>query len=259
MVFQTAQLERIEPVAAALEVGVVRLPRRDGIVPVGAGAAEDSLPKALDGFVVAQSWKDLARPHFARHGRDAPLIFILHRVPVRLCDLEALALGARPLVLIHAAEPVRVVGIEIDVRGQLFRTFAQALLCPRLYRAKRFVALVFYIQPQRRGKAPLNADLARARAVALINEHFKKIRLLRLGADNDLLPRLNIDAHARNEPRIRAKLFPVHNNSFIKRRIARHIIFLIYHVIITHRPRYIKLAGRIRGVYRIFMIFLCLL
>ena len=57
---------------------------------------------------------------------------------------------------------------------------------------------------------PLDPDLSSARKVALLNEHFNKLRLIELGGDDDILPILHICADLDYKLGIAFKLFRVH-------------------------------------------------
>ena len=176
-------------------------PRGHGVA-VRAGAAQYFLPKSFNCGGIAEAGENLARPVQTGHRRDAPLVFVLHRVSVRLRHLEPLPLSLRPFVVIHTGKPIRVVGVEIYVCGKRLHAPGEALLFPRLHPAEDVLRLIFYVQPLCRLKAPLKKDLGRAREVAFLHQHFNEFKLLRRGAYHNLLPRLHIHAHARNERRV---------------------------------------------------------
>ena len=85
---------------------------------------------------------------------------------------------------------------------------------PVLYLAQALDALVLNMLESERLMRPLHPYLGSSREVALLNEHFDKLRLIELGRDDDVLPLLNIGADPDDELCVAFKLFCVHISKY---------------------------------------------
>ena len=171
----------------------MRVPGLDRLVG-RAGALEYRLPQLLDSLVVAEAGEHLARPLYAGHGYDAPLVLVLHRVAVGLGYLISRLLGKRPLLLIYTVHAVRVIGVQIYHSGESIAVMAQLLFLPFGDAAQRLRILILYVKAGERDVAPFDAHSARAREVKLLDQRFKEIKGFRLRADDDLLSGLHVHA-----------------------------------------------------------------
>ena len=198
LINKTAQRKRVEPAERSTK-RIMRATRPWRRRPRGSSAV--SPPKVLNCGGIAEAGKPLRAQFRPAPPRRTTGICSPSR-PVRLRHLEPLPLSLRPFVVIHTGKPIRVVGVEIYVCGK------------RLHRARRGAALP--TPPPGRGrpatdilcpaavppsKRHLKKDLG-AREVVHSSTSISTNSLLRCGAYHDLLPRLHITAHARNERRV---------------------------------------------------------
>ena len=91
----------VEPVTVGLKGGVVGFPFRHRILPDPAGV-QDRLPELLHRLRGPQLREHLLGPGLAGNRGDAPLIFVLHLIPVGLDDGIAGLLGLGDLGLVDA-------------------------------------------------------------------------------------------------------------------------------------------------------------
>ena len=168
-------------------------------VALGPGGVEYRLPELFDCLIVADPGKHAPCPCLAGHGCNAPLVFVLHRIAYGLDYLPAHLHRFAPLFLVHAVKTVGVLRFKIYHRGQSFRAVQKLLLFPLAYLAQAFKLLIFNVLESERLVRPLDAHLGGSCLVALLNDKLDKFRLVKLGADNDVLLLADIDANAHNK------------------------------------------------------------
>ena len=86
----------------------------------------------------------------------------------------------------------------------------ELFLLPARDLAETLDGLVLHMLELERLMRPLDPDLGGAGKVALLNEHFHKLRLIELGGDYNILPLLYIRADLDDKLGIAFKLFRVH-------------------------------------------------
>ena len=206
---QLAQTERVEIFAAALEIGIVLLPRLHSVA-VGARGVQYCLPKLFDGLGLVKRGEHLLCPRLARHRRNDPLIFVLHRVADRLYDLPAHLDALAPLFLIQPVKTRGVGRLYIDHGRKRFGSVQKLLLFPIFYLAEALDGLVFYMLEPERLMRPLDPYLGSACKIALLNEHFHKFRLIKLGRNDNILSLLDIRADPDYKLGVAFKFFYIH-------------------------------------------------
>ena len=203
LVVQLPDAQAVEIGAALGQIPVVGFPRGQRIV-VHAGGEEDRLPQLFDGPAFRQLREELLGPGRAGYGGDAPLVLVLHLVPVGLDDRVSLPVGLGHFGLVDALQPVRILGIQEDAAGQRVHIVLQARLLPFLDLRQRRHGLVPDVQLFQRLVGKFHLDLSRAGLVALVHQQRNELRLVELGKDQHVLPFLNVDAGAGDQARVLA-------------------------------------------------------
>ena len=191
-------------VAARLQVGIVRVPRGDGVV-VHAAGVQDGLPELFDGAGLCLVRKHLLGPCRAGHGCDAPLVAPLHLVAVGLDDAVAPLPGAGHFRGADAAQAVRILAEQVDAARERVDIVLELRALPSLDSLERFDALAPDGELFERLMLPRDRDLARPGVVARIGDHGHKLRLVELGLDDDVLPLLHTRADLRDQAGIGAQ------------------------------------------------------
>ena len=217
VILQRLDAEAVQVIAAGLEIVVVILPRADAVAAVHAAGVQDGFPELLDRAALRLAGEDLFRPRRAGHGGDAPLVAAFHLVAEGLDDLVAGLHAAGALGLIHAAQAVGILAHEIDPARKRFALMLQLGDLPRLEHGERLHAAVAHMQLLQRLVVPLDGDLPCPGAVALLDEHRHKLRLVELGNDDDALSLLHTHAGDGDQTRIRAEngFFHFESTSFL--------------------------------------------
>ena len=81
----------------------------------------------------------------------------------------------------------------------------EALLLERLHSRKRFEALMAHVELRERLMIEVHEHPARADLVQLVRDHLHKLGLIQPRVQEHILPLLDVDAHAGNQPGIPAK------------------------------------------------------
>ena len=100
---QCANAEPIEIRTACGKIAVVRVPIRHRVFAVGAGGIKDRLPQFFHRGGGRKIREHLFCPLFARHGGDAPLVFVLQLVAQGLDHFES---ALHPLGFLFVIESV---------------------------------------------------------------------------------------------------------------------------------------------------------
>ena len=87
LVVQLVDLEAVEILAAADQVLVVLVPCLDRVIG-DATCREDGLPEFFHSLMLGELGEEFSGPGFAGDCSDAPLVFVLHLVPVLADDGE---------------------------------------------------------------------------------------------------------------------------------------------------------------------------
>ena len=118
--------------------------------------------------------------------------------------------GLGHLLLIHALEAVRILGVQIDGGGQGLGLAFVLLDLPGLQGAQALQAPVLIMQAGERLVIPLHAHLAGPGQVALLHQHLHKVQLYRLRADHHCLTGHQVHAAAGDESGVVAKGLRIH-------------------------------------------------
>jgi len=198
-VVQGADREPVQVAAALGQILVVLLPGRDGVIR-HAARRKNGLPQLFLGLRRAQLREELLGPGPARHGRDAPLIFVLDLIAVFFHDGIPLLLGLGHLLLIDAAQTVGILGEQIDAAGDDIDIMLPACLFvvgELGHGGKTLAADVDFLQ---RLILPVHNDLFGAEPVTFLHNHFDELRLVQFRKNKDFLPLLDIDTALSDEP-----------------------------------------------------------
>ena len=191
-------------VAARLQVGIVRVPRGDGVI-VHAAGVQNGLPELFDGAGLRLVREHLLGPGHAGHGRDAPLVAALHLVAVGLDDAVAPLPGARHLRGADAAQAVRVLAEQVDAARERVDIVLELCALPVGNGLERFDALAPDGELLERLMLPRDRDLARPGVIARIGDHGHELRLVKLGLDDNVLPLAHTRADLRDQAGIGAQ------------------------------------------------------
>ena len=203
-VAQLADVQAVEIFAAVMQVLVVLFPCLDGVVG-HAGGLENGFPQLFHGLRRAQLREELLGPLFARHGRDAPLVFVFDLVAVALDDGVLGLLGLGHLLLVDAAQTVGILTDEVDAAGDGVDIVLPAGFLVVIEGGQRLQTAVAHVQLRERLIAPVDDDLLRLQLVALVDHHRNELRLVELRLDKDLLSLLDVHAGLGDELRIFAQ------------------------------------------------------
>lgn len=159
---------------------------------------------------LAKLGEHLFCPRLARRRRNDPLVFVLHRVTDGLYDLPAHLDALAPLFLIQPVKTRGVGRLYIDHGRQRFGSVQKLLLFPIFYLAEALDGLVFYMLEPERLMRPLDSYLGSACKIALLNEHFDKFRLIKLGRNDNILSLLDIRADPDDKLGVAFEFFDIH-------------------------------------------------
>ena len=211
-VAQLADVQAVEIVAAAVDVGVVGVPVGHRIALQRTGGGQNGLPQLLHRLRSPQAGEQLLRPRLAGHGGNAPLVPVLDLVPVGLDDGELGLLALGQLRLVDALQTVGILTEQIDAAGNGVHIVLPARQLIVLHPGQRGQAAVPHVELLQGLVVPVHHHLLRIAFIALVHQHGHKLRLIQIGGDEHLLPLLNIDAAAGDEPGIRPENALSHGN-----------------------------------------------
>ena len=203
-IVQLFNMQAVEIGAAVVEILVMRLPRRNGVV-VHPGGGQNVLPQLFHGGGAPQLRKQLLGPRLAGHGGDAPLILVLHGVTVGLGDGIALLLGLGHLHLIDPLEAVGVLADKVDAAGNGVHIVLPAGFLIVLHLTQGGQGTVAVVKLLQGLVVPVHHHFFGFALIALLHQHFHEFRLIQLGFDKNLLARLDVDAGAGNQAGIAAQ------------------------------------------------------
>ena len=188
---------------------VVSLPLGHRIVPYTAGV-QNGLPQLLHGLAGPDAGEQLLGPGLAGHGGDAPLVLVLHLVPVALDDGVAGLHGLGHLGLVDAVETVGIVGLQEDTAGQHVGIVLPAGFLILVHLVEAALGAIAVVQLLQGLVVPVHHHLAGLALIALLHQHLHELRLVQAGADKYLLARLDVHAHAGDQLGILAQYGLLH-------------------------------------------------
>ena len=199
LVAQLPDVQAVEVGAAVVHILVVGVPVGHGVALQRTAGGQDSLPQLLHRLGLPQVGEQLLGPRLAGYGGDAPLVLVLDLVAVLLDDgvLALLALGH--LLLIDAVETVRVLAEQVDAAGDGVHIVLPARLLVVIQLGQGGQRAVAEVQLLEGLVVPVHHHLLGLALIALLHQHLHELRLIQLGGDKDLLPRLDVDAAAGDE------------------------------------------------------------
>ena len=193
LIAQLSNTQTAEVLAPVVEVLVMGLPRRHGVLVHPAGG-ENGLPQLLNGLTGPQLREQLLGPCGAGDGGDAPLVLVLDLIPVFLDDGVQTLLALGHLLLIDALQAVGILAEQVDAAGDGIHIVLPAgfLVVIKLGEGGQGpIAVVELLQGL---IAPVHHHLLGFALIAFLHQHLHKLRLIQIGGDEYLLARLHIDA-----------------------------------------------------------------
>ena len=169
---------------------------------VNTGGLEYRFPKKLDRAGCSLAGEHLLRPLHAGNSRNAPLILVLHLIADRLDHLVARPERLCVLLLIYAAETVGILRNEIYSARQGIGVMLKLCDLPIIESRKSFERTVADMIFLKRLMRPLDGDLAGARLVAFVRQHFNEFRLIKLRLNYNVLPLPDFHADSCNKLRV---------------------------------------------------------
>ena len=187
-------IEGVELVTVLLQPGVVLCPLRRRVLPYAAGV-QNGLPEPLHRLGHPKLGEQLFCPGVPGHGGDAPLIFVLHFVPIGLDDGISGLGRLGHFGLIDALQAVRVLRDQIEPGGERIGIVLPAGFLIVVHFVQGFLAPVPVVELLEGLVFPLHHHLFRAQLVAGLHHHSDEFRLVQIRGDKDLLALLDVDAH----------------------------------------------------------------
>ena len=199
LVAQLPDVQAVEIGAALLHVPVVGLPVGHGVALQRTAGGQNGLPQLLHRLGLPQAGEQLPGPRFAGYGGDAPLVLVFDLVAVLLNDgiLALAALGH--LLLIDAVKAVGILAEQVDAAGDGVHIVLPAGLLIVVQPGQGGQGAVAVVQLLQGLVAPVHYHLLGLALVALLHQHLHELRLIQLGGDEHLLPRLHVDAGTGDE------------------------------------------------------------
>ena len=212
-VFEGSEPQGIEVSAPLFQRLVVRLPVRHRVAFQRTGGGEDGAPQLFLRGGRSVFGEDLLRPRPARNGGDAPLIFVLHLVAVRLYDALPRLHRAGELFAVRPVHAVRVFALYVQPRRQAAHLAAQLFLLPGPHFGEHLFALAERAEARKRLVRPFHAHAGSARAVTFFGCICDESGLIQPRRDDDFLPLLHVQPDAREQLRIILQYRFLHGSS----------------------------------------------